>query len=502
MLKKITRLGLLTCLMFGFLGAFAQDETKTTKKYKQEYPHYGFWSNWSLGINAEWQYQLTASGYDWNEGFFKYGQKSLAGLGVDLEKELNHVWGFRLRYQSPILTKWINSYFTISDKYKFDWYSFFRYGKGNNTDPSGYNSYLLQPLGFFGIDFKMNIIDALAGYKPNRVFSWYLYAGGGLVHQAKYQLFPDTISFKVPDPNNYQSDLSFFQNAYGGVSASADSTILFYRDDPRVSNYIGSSSEYSKFAVYASAGTGLSFKLCKHLTYFLEGDLKVVSDIPNVAKLYTHHLHFTTTTGFMINFGPTATDLEMIAQRALLTQENFDAMEEQISDLESDLSTCKKAEQRLENRVNELEGQVTQLTALANERPKTTTNNNEEVQRMINQMKADQLTYYAIPFSVLFGNDQWRVPQDQHRKLQAIAKVMEKDTIVTLTLVGFCDYTASDEYNMKLSEKRVKEVKRVLVEQYGVDADRLNIDYKGKNVPFGDEHYSVNRRVSFYRTIE
>ena len=121
---------------------------------------------------------------------------------------------------------------------------------------------------------------------------------------------------------------------------------------------------------------------------------------------------------------------------------------------------------------------------------------------MINQMKADQLTYYAIPFSVLFGNDQWRVPQDQHRKLQAIAKVMEKDTNVTLTLVGFCDYTASDEYNMKLSEKRVKEVKRVLVEQYGVDADRLNIDYKGKNVPFGDEHYSVNRRVSFYRTIE
>jgi outer membrane protein OmpA-like peptidoglycan-associated protein len=55
---------------------------------------------------------------------------------------------------------------------------------------------------------------------------------------------------------------------------------------------------------------------------------------------------------------------------------------------------------------------------------------------------------------------------------------------------------------MKLSEKRAKEVKRLMVDKYGVDADRLTVDWKGKTVAFGDIQYSLNRRVSFYRVIE
>ena len=168
--------------------------------------------------------------------------------------------------------------------------------------------------------------------------------------------------------------------------------------------------------------------------------------------------------------------------------------------MEKDLNTSKKAEQRLENRISELEGQVSQLTA-ANEAARKA-DHSAEVQKAISQLKDDQLTYYAIPFSVLFPNDQWVVPQDQYRKLQAIAKVLENNPGVNLTLIGFCDYTASHEYNMKLSEKRVKEVKRLLVEKYGVDEDRLAIDWKGKTTAFGDIQYSVNRRVSFYRIIE
>lgn len=507
MLKKITRIGFLVCMMFGFMGAFAQDETPTAKKkYKQEYPRYGFWSNWSLGINGEYQYQLNSHGYNGFTGFGRWGNTTTAGFGIDLEKELNYVWDMRLRAQLPTFSLMYGN-----SSQNIDWAEFFGHQFLRN-DINGYNTWLVQPIGFLGFDFKFNIIDAFGGYKPNRVFSWYFSVGGGaagLVDKfIKWRSYGDTINFQ---PNNPSSDVDFFRDAYANPDSSGvgydplTNTISFIHDGSvrRIENALGNGGGYSKWAIYANFGTGMSFKLCKHMSYFIEADMKVVSDVPNIFDRYYHHLHFTLMSGFLFHFGATATDLELIAQRALLTQENFDAMEEQINDLESDLSTSKKAEQRLENRVNELEGQVSQLSALANERPtKTNSGNSEEVQRIINQMKADQLNYYAIPFSVLFGNDQWRVPQDQHRKLQAIAKVMEKDTNIKLTLVGFCDYTASDEYNLKLSEKRVKEVKRVLVEKYGVDGDRLEVDFKGKSVPFGDEHYSINRRVSFYRAIE
>ena len=57
---------------------------------------------------------------------------------------------------------------------------------------------------------------------------------------------------------------------------------------------------------------------------------------------------------------------------------------------------------------------------------------------------------------------------------------------------------------MKLSEKRAKEVKRLLVKRYGIDEDRISVDFKGKqkDYAFGDIQYALNRRVSFYRVIE
>jgi outer membrane protein OmpA-like peptidoglycan-associated protein len=79
---------------------------------------------------------------------------------------------------------------------------------------------------------------------------------------------------------------------------------------------------------------------------------------------------------------------------------------------------------------------------------------------------------------------------------------MKDNPDLKLTVVGFCDYTASDAYNMKLSQRRAEEVKRLMVKKYGIDENRISVDWKGKTVAFGDIHYELNRRVSFYRVIE
>ena len=107
-----------------------------------------------------------------------------------------------------------------------------------------------------------------------------------------------------------------------------------------------------------------------------------------------------------------------------------------------------------------------------------------------------------MPFSVLYGVDQWRVPEEEEIKVKAVARVLKDNSDVKILVVGFADYTGSDKYNMKLSEKRANEVKRLLVKKYGIAEDRISTDYKGKSVAFGDIQYALNRRVSFYRVID
>ena len=204
--------------------------------------------------------------------------------------------------------------------------------------------------------------------------------------------------------------------------------------------------------------------------------------------------------GYLYRTGLTAVDVEIQNQKSQLTLDNLDALTKQINDLELQVRNNKKAEEKLNNQIADLEQQL-------RNRPNVTGGNgnnanNDSLQAIINQIKDDQLTFYALPFSVLYPVDVWKIPADQMEKVKACARVMKDNPNVKFNLVGFCDMTGSDDYNWKLSQRRAEEVKRVLVEQFGIDANRLTCDWKGKTMAFGDLNYSVNRRTSFYRVIE
>ena len=90
MLKKLFKLGVLACLMAVATTASAQEE--------YIYPHYGFWSNWSIGASIDFIHQGN-HGWNWAEG-------SNIGATLLIEKELNHVWTFRITGGVPaIFTK-------------------------------------------------------------------------------------------------------------------------------------------------------------------------------------------------------------------------------------------------------------------------------------------------------------------------------------------------------------------------------------------------------------
>ena len=275
---------------------------------------------------------------------------------------------------------------------------------------------------------------------------------------------------------------------------------LFIMAGNGISFLIGEPGENGKWSLYSRGGMEFDWYVSKHSTIFIDG-LVGVYDVVNPKTWFTGNSRLGACNayvglGYMYNFGLTKADQELFAQRSGMGKDNCDALNDQINDLASELATSKQNERRLENRVNDLENELAMCKKNNNDAA------NSELQKRIDQMKADQLTYYALPFSINYATDKYDVTAAEMPKLKAIANVMDADKDLKLTIVGFCDATGSDEYNQKLSQKRAEKVKDLLVNKYGVDGDRLTCDWKGKTVAFGDGQNAINRRVSFYRMID
>ena len=85
MLKKLLSIGVLASVM-AFANTGIAQETP-------EYPHYGFWSNWSIGASVDFAKQGNM-GWDFRQG-------TNIGATLMFEKELNYVWDMRLSLAAP-----------------------------------------------------------------------------------------------------------------------------------------------------------------------------------------------------------------------------------------------------------------------------------------------------------------------------------------------------------------------------------------------------------------
>ena len=96
---------------------------------------------------------------------------------------------------------------------------------------------------------------------------------------------------------------------------------------------------------------------------------------------------------------------------------------------------------------------------------------------------------------VHFIIDKWEVRTSEMYKLDEVARFMEKYPRVRVTVAGYADVqTAYPAYNLKLSDRRAKEVARILTTKYGIDKTRLKVERYGDTVqPFNVNE--LNRAV-------
>lgn len=104
-----------------------------------------------------------------------------------------------------------------------------------------------------------------------------------------------------------------------------------------------------------------------------------------------------------------------------------------------------------------------------------------------------------VELDVKFDFNKAQVKAESQGDIKALADFMSQYPQTTTTVEGHTDAVGSDAYNQRLSERRANAVRDVLVQQYGVAADRVSSVGYGEARPVADndseEGRAINRRV-------
>lgn len=133
----------------------------------------------------------------------------------------------------------------------------------------------------------------------------------------------------------------------------------------------------------------------------------------------------------------------------------------------------------------------------------------DELNRKINAARADLAGIHPdtkvegtqtriLDMTVSFIIDKYNITDIQKKNVEAVANYIKTHDDVNVVVTGYADVqTAYPAYNMKLSERRAKAVYNMLVNEFGVDPDRLRMDYKGDTIQPYERKNEWNRVVVF-----
>ena len=96
--------------------------------------------------------------------------------------------------------------------------------------------------------------------------------------------------------------------------------------------------------------------------------------------------------------------------------------------------------------------------------------------------------------SIFFETDQATIKREYEDELFMIAKDILRMENTNFLLSGHCDERGSEDYNNELGKRRAEAVKNHLVENYGIDASRIETVSKGKS-EIESPRFNINRRV-------
>ena len=80
-----------------------------------------------------------------------------------------------------------------------------------------------------------------------------------------------------------------------------------------------------------------------------------------------------------------------------------------------------------------------------------------------------------------FDFDKAEIKPDFENELKRVADFVQANPEAHATIEAYADAVGSEEYNLKLTDRRAQAVKDYLVKNYNISADRLDIQGRGKS---------------------
>ncbi len=97
-----------------------------------------------------------------------------------------------------------------------------------------------------------------------------------------------------------------------------------------------------------------------------------------------------------------------------------------------------------------------------------------------------------------FAFDSSVIPASDYPEVEKLAKVMKENPPAKAIIIGHTDWTGTDEYNQKLSERRALSLSKKLQEN-GIEVNRIQTSGKGEKEPIAtnstSEGRAKNRRI-------
>jgi outer membrane protein OmpA-like peptidoglycan-associated protein len=104
-----------------------------------------------------------------------------------------------------------------------------------------------------------------------------------------------------------------------------------------------------------------------------------------------------------------------------------------------------------------------------------------------------------IWYNVYFDLDKYDIKPEYQSIIAKVAGILKNEPELKIVVVGNADQQGQSLHNEILSKNRSQSVINELVNKYGIDRNRLKLDYRGDHEPISKIHFDVNRRVDFIR---
>ncbi len=108
-----------------------------------------------------------------------------------------------------------------------------------------------------------------------------------------------------------------------------------------------------------------------------------------------------------------------------------------------------------------------------------------------------------VSYGIYFDVNSDKLKPESNATIKEIAQVLKDNPTIKISITGHTDSDGDDSSNLDLSKRRAASVKNELVNNYGIDAARLETDGKGESQPLAPNdntlNKSKNRRVEFIK---